>query len=97
MTDVADGFELLGAGVLVFGFAAAFVRAGALDPLVRAPGARSTGACEASPFGPCCSGSRVLVAADLIRTVAVEPSWESVGVLTVIVLIRTFLELHTRP
>ncbi len=36
-------------------------------------------------------GLEVLVAADPIRTVAVEPSWESVVVLTVIVLIRTFL------
>jgi hypothetical protein len=31
------------------------------------------------------------VAADIIRTVAVTPTFESVGVLAVIVLIRTFL------
>jgi uncharacterized membrane protein len=31
------------------------------------------------------------VAADIIRTVAVEPSFESLGVLALIVLIRTFL------
>jgi|SRR3954469_25752437 uncharacterized membrane protein len=36
-------------------------------------------------------GVEILVAADLIRTVAVTPSLESVGVLGMIVLIRTFL------
>jgi uncharacterized membrane protein len=36
-------------------------------------------------------GLELLVAADIIRTVAVTPTLESVGVLAVIVLIRTFL------
>ena len=36
-------------------------------------------------------GRELLVAADIIRTVAVTPSFESVGVLAIIVLIRTFL------
>ena len=36
-------------------------------------------------------GVEILVAADLIRTVAVSPTLESVGVLALIVLIRTFL------
>jgi uncharacterized membrane protein len=36
-------------------------------------------------------GLEILVAADLIRTVAVTPTLESVGVLGLIVLIRTFL------
>ena len=36
-------------------------------------------------------GLELLVAADIIRTVAVTPTYESVGVLAVIVLIRTFL------
>lgn len=36
-------------------------------------------------------GIEVLVAADLIRTVAVDPSLQSVAVLGLIVLIRTFL------
>ena len=33
----------------------------------------------------------ILVAADLVRTVAVEPTWENVLILGVIVLIRTLL------
>lgn len=36
-------------------------------------------------------GLELLVAADIIRTVAIEPTLESLGVLAVIVLIRTFL------
>lgn len=36
-------------------------------------------------------GLELLVAADIIRTVAIAPTFESVGVLAVIVLIRTFL------
>ncbi|MCY0906682.1 DUF1622 domain-containing protein [Arthrobacter sp. H14-L1] len=36
-------------------------------------------------------GLELLVAADIIRTVAVTPTFTSVGVLAVIVIIRTFL------
>lgn len=36
-------------------------------------------------------GLELLVAADIIRTVAVTPTFESLGVLAFIVLIRTFL------
>ena len=36
-------------------------------------------------------GLELLVAADIIRTVAVEPSFTSVGVLALVVIIRTFL------
>jgi uncharacterized membrane protein len=36
-------------------------------------------------------GLELLVAADIIRTVAIEPTFTSVGVLGLIVLIRTFL------
>jgi uncharacterized membrane protein len=36
-------------------------------------------------------GLEILVAADVIRTVALEPSFTSVGVLGILVVIRTFL------
>lgn len=36
-------------------------------------------------------GLELLVAGDIIRTVAIDPSFTSVGVLAVIVLVRTFL------
>lgn len=38
-------------------------------------------------------GLEVLVAADIVRTVAIEPTFESLGVLAVLVLTRTFLSL----
>ena len=38
-------------------------------------------------------GLEFLVAADIIRTVAVTPTFTSVGVLAIIVLIRTFLSM----
>ena len=38
-------------------------------------------------------GLEFLVAADIIRTVAVVPTFTSVGVLAIIVLIRTFLSM----
>lgn len=38
-------------------------------------------------------GLEFLVAADLIKTVAVQPNFANVGVLAIIVLIRTFLSL----
>ncbi len=38
-------------------------------------------------------GLEFLVAADIIRTVAVAPTFTSVGVLAIIVLIRTFLSM----
>jgi uncharacterized membrane protein len=36
-------------------------------------------------------GLEILVAADIIRTVALEPSFRSLGVLALIIVIRTFL------
>ena len=39
-------------------------------------------------------GLEFLLAADIIRTVALEPTFRSVGVLAVIVAIRTFLSLE---
>ena len=90
MTDVADGFELLGAAVLVGGFAAGFVRAGVA--VARRDRASDVYRRLRSFVGrTILLGLEVLVAADLIRTVAVEQTWESVGVLATIVLIRTFL------
>lgn len=38
-------------------------------------------------------GLEFLVAADIVRTVAIAPTFESVGVLAIIVLIRTFLSM----
>ncbi|MGI8642973.1 MAG: DUF1622 domain-containing protein, partial [Thermomicrobiales bacterium] len=39
-------------------------------------------------------GLEFLVAGDIIRTVAIEPTFRSVGILAVIVVIRTFLSVE---
>ena len=89
MDYVSRGFEVAGVIVLVVGF---------LSGVVRALHAYVTGRAEASYdvmrryFGrSILLGLEILVAADLIRTVAVDPTWENVLVLGLIVLIRTFL------
>lgn len=89
MEGVSRGFEIAGVAVLIAGFAIGVVRAltvalhGGVDAaygLMRRYWGRSI-----------LLGIEILVAADLIRTVAVEPSLENVLVLGLIVLIRTFL------
>jgi uncharacterized membrane protein len=90
MDGLARGFELLGALVLVLGLAWSAVLAAQVWRRTRSP--RLAYQILRRAFG----GSlllalEILVAADLIRTVAVEPTLENVGVLGLIVLIRTFL------
>ncbi len=92
-TDLMDlvtrVFEALGVAVLVFGFVTGFVVA-ARDLL----GGRRDGVYRRirAYFGKSIlMGLEILVAADLIRTVAVDPTWESAAGLGLIVLIRTFL------
>ncbi len=90
MDHVAQGFELLGAAVLVVG---AFASAGGAAVVWRRTSS-GEGAFQTlrEMFGAALLlGLEVLVAADLIRTVAVTPTLSSVGVLGLIVLIRTFL------
>jgi uncharacterized membrane protein len=87
MEDIARGFEAAGVAVLIAGGVIAFGRAG-LDVVQR----RAAYVRLRSFFGrTILLGLEILVAADLIRTVAVDPSLENVGVLGIIVLIRTFL------
>ena len=89
MDNVSRGFEVVGVIVLIIGF---------LSGVFRAVHAYFTGHAEASYdvmrryFGrTILLGLEILVAADLIRTVAVDPTWQNVVVLGLIVLIRTFL------
>jgi len=89
MDYVSRGFEVVGVVVLIIGF---------VSGVGRAVHAYFTGHAEASYdvmrryFGrSILLGLEILVAADLIRTVAVDPTWQNVVVLGLIVLIRTFL------
>jgi uncharacterized membrane protein len=90
MDAIAQGVEILGILVLVLGLAVALVRAGLA--LVGGQGGEAGYRIVRTVFGrSILLGLEFLVAADIIRTVAVQPSLENVAVLGLIVLIRTFL------
>jgi uncharacterized membrane protein len=90
MDDIAKGFEAVGVAVLVIGFAVGFVRAG-ISYLRSEDRATIYRALRSFVGRTILLSLEILVAADLIRTVAVDPSLENVGVLAIIVLIRTIL------
>jgi uncharacterized membrane protein len=90
MDHVAQGFEALGAAILVVGVIWSFV----LAAVTARRSGWSAGAYRVlrEAFGgTLLLGLEVLVAADLIRTVAVAPTLNNVYVLGLIVVIRTFL------
>jgi uncharacterized membrane protein len=89
MDDIVRCFEAAGVAVLVVGGVIAFARA-AVD-LVRDQRAGAYSRLRSFLGRTILLALEILVAADLIRTVAVDPSLENVAVLGVIVLIRTFL------
>ncbi len=90
MDHVAQGFEALGAVVLVVGIIWSFVLA---VVAWRRSGKAGTAylALRSAFGGTLLLGLEVLVAADLVRTVAVAPTLDNVLVLGLIVLIRTVL------
>jgi uncharacterized membrane protein len=90
MEGIARGVEVIGIATLVLGLAAALVQAARV--LAGGRGGEEAYRAVRTVFGrSILLGLEFLVAADIIRTVAVEPSLENVAVLGVIVLIRTFL------
>jgi uncharacterized membrane protein len=89
MNWVSRGFETVGIAVLLVGFLAGVVKA----LLAYARGEREAAYdLVRRYFGrSILLGLEILIAADLIRTVAVEPTLENVLVLGLIIIIRTFL------
>jgi uncharacterized membrane protein len=81
---------LVGAAILVVGLACAFLLALSTWRQTRQGRAVYDRAREAFG-GALLLGIEVLVAADLLETVTVDPSLQSVAILGLIVLIRTFL------
>ena len=90
ISDLVKGVEAVGAGIMVIGGLASFVaflrdaagdvtKQGSYDRL-----RRNLGRCILL-------GLEVLIVADIIRTIVVDPTFESVTVLGVIVLIRILL------
>jgi uncharacterized membrane protein len=90
MDHVAQGFEALGALILVVGVLWSFVLA---VLALRRPGPpkQAYKVLRQAFGGTILLALEILVAADLIRTVAVSPTLDNVLVLGLIVLIRTFL------
>jgi uncharacterized membrane protein len=89
MGHVAQGFEAIGVAVLILGLVWSAIVAGRMWRA--AGGRRGYQALRETFGGVLLLGLEILVAADLIRTVAISPTLQSVGVLGLIVLIRTFL------
>lgn len=90
MLGVAQAFELIAAAVLVAGLVFAVVLATRM--WLRSHDGGATYRIMRQSFGGAILlGLEILVAGDLIRTVAVSPTLDNVVVLALIVLIRTFL------
>jgi uncharacterized membrane protein len=90
MERAAQPFEVCAVAVLGIGLIAALVSSARLWHTSR-DGRRAYTLLREFFGGVLLLAVEILVAADLIRTVAVTPTLESVGVLGLIVLIRTFL------
>jgi len=90
MDDIAKAFEVVGAAVLVVGLLLALTVSGRVWRRTR-HGRVAYQTLRETFGGVLLLGLEILVAADLVRTVAVEPSLESVAILGLIVRIRTFL------
>lgn len=90
MDHVAQAFEALGALILVIGVVWSFVLAALAWRRTRS-GDRAYNVLRQAFGGTLLLGLEILVAADLLRTVAVAPTVDNVLVLGLIVLIRTFL------
>ncbi|WP_409483356.1 DUF1622 domain-containing protein [Arsenicicoccus dermatophilus] len=90
LEPIATGFEIAGSGVLVAGLVLATLIAVRVL-LVTRDGRRAYRLFREAFGGGILLGLEILVAADLVRTVAVEPTLRSVATLGLIVLIRTFL------
>ena len=91
MDHVAQGFEVLGAAILVVGVIWSFVLARGLPCGGPAGRARAYLVLRQAFGGTLLLGLEILVAADLIRTIAVAPTLNNVLQLGLIVVIRTFL------
>lgn len=82
--------EVAGTAVIVYGILSALVLLGR-GALAGRPMVASFRQCRSSLGMAILLGLEFLVAADIINTVAIEPSLQSLAVLAGIVLVRTFL------
>ncbi len=92
MEPVATGLEIFGVVVIVAGIIWATGRF-LLRDLRSGDPVRAYERYRANLGRGILLGLELLVAADIIRTVAIDPTFESIGVLAGIVVIRTFLSM----
>ena len=90
MAHVAQGFEVTGVAILVLGVLWSFVLA-VIAWRRSGRGANAYRVLRTAFGGTILLGLEILVAADLVRTVVVDPTLDNVLSLGLIVLIRTFL------
>ena len=89
MEDIGRAFEWAGIGVIVLG---ALITCWVAATTFRASGSGAAYEAARRTFGRALLlGLEVLVAADLIRTVSVDLTFESVGALGLLVVVRTIL------
>jgi len=87
---IGSAFELAGVAVLVIGSVLAFVRS--IVSLIRLRDGPAAYRHLRLYLGrSIVVGLELLIAADIVRSVAIDPTFTSVGVLALIVLVRTFL------
>ena len=89
MQDVVRGFEVAGVGLLVVGSILAFARFAV--ELFRKPFDQAYEGVRQGVGKAILLGLEILIIADIIRTITIDPTLESVITLGVLVLVRTFL------
>lgn len=89
MEYAARFFEVLGVAIIILGGLHALARA-----IVERPGTTAYFDHARRNFGrPLILGLEVLIAADVVKTITVDPSYESAAVLGILVLVRIILTL----
>ena len=89
MEQVVRGFEVAGVAVLVAGSVLALVRFAV--ELFRGPGVRAYEGARQGFGRAILLGLEILIIADIVQTITIDPTLESAVTLGVIVLVRTFL------
>ena len=87
---IGSAFELAGVAVLVIGSILAFVRS-IVSLIQLRDGPAAYRHLRLYLGRSIVVGLELLIAADIVRSVAIDPTFTSVGVLALIVLVRTFL------
>jgi uncharacterized membrane protein len=89
MELVVRSFEVAGVGILAIGSIVALVKA--LMALARGDRSRAYAGARRDVGRAVLLGLEVLIIADIVQTVTIEPNLESAVALGIIVLVRTFL------